>query len=465
MNNINKCLILYLEKSGVTSVSVKAERPELPRVLDVVFANLELMRANRSIAGSLRHLVLDFAHAFFNFPGRPDERKYFTTRLGESIRVWWRTAQGSRGAPLVCGRALALAMRLAAATVEGSAMSASTYVDDPIASFIGDDDQQDDNMCLVVAALLAFGYDLAFNKAQDSKVERNVTWTSAILTILTAEPGIKVEVKAEIISDLSESIADIYKANAVSIDVLRSLAGKATCVSSLVHVWRPFVSMLWAPIYDRRSRCHFDQLKVWRRAIDIPLRWMDAFLRGTMGTLQRTYTLASYLHEGDKYSIVVDASPWGLGAYLQINGVISEYAFGPVTSDDEAILGIKAGGSEGQQCWEALVVLAALRLWSSMWRERRITLEVKGDSVTALTMLIKMKADGWGTSVIAREVALDIAEALYEPMVGAHVPGISNIIADTLSRPEKIEKHLPPALAHARRRYLPDRPRLWWRSL
>ena len=156
---------------------------------------------------------------------------------------------------------------------------------------------------------------------------------------------------------------------------------------------------------------------------------------------------------------MVDASPWGLGAYLQINGVITEYAFGPVTSDDEAILGIKAGGSEGQQCWEALVVLAALRLWSSMWRERRITLEVKGDSVTALTMLINMKADGWGTSVIAREVALDIAEALYEPMVGAHVPGISNIIADTLSRPDNIEKHLPPALAHARRRALPERPR------
>ena len=80
-------------------------------------------------------------------------------------------------------------------------------------------------------------------------------------------------------------------------------------------------------------------------------------------------------------------------------------------------------------------------------------------------MVVRMKADGQGTSIIARELALDVGEALYEPAIGAHVPGISNIIADKLSRAGERGWHLPPALAHARRRHLPPRERSWWRSL
>ena len=131
--------------------------------------------------------------------------------------------------------------------------------------------------------------------------------------------------------------------------------------------------------------------------------------------------LGSYLNEGDKHSIVTDASPLALGAYLQINGVIQEFVHSRITHEDEEALGVKAGGSEGQQCWEALTVLAALRFWCHHWRNRRIVLEVRGDSVTALTMLIKMKADG-RTALIARELALDVAEALYEPAGGGAHP-------------------------------------------
>ena len=117
------------------------------------------------------------------------------------------------------------------------------------------------------------------------------------------------------------------------------------------------------PLYSTRSRCPFDPTRVWRTAIDVPLRWMAAFLAGTAGTLSRTYTLAAYLHEGDKVTVVTDASPAGTGAFLIINDVIVEFAFGPLTRRDETILRVNRGGSEGQQAWEGLAVLAALRLW------------------------------------------------------------------------------------------------------
>ena len=159
ITKVKKRLILNLKKSGVTAVAVKSERPELPRALDVVFSNLELMKRRRKwLKGRrMRHVILDFANAFFHFPCRPDERKFFCTRLGKSILMWLRAAQGSRGAPLVCGRALALVMRLAASTIPSGAVSASTYVDDPIAVFIGEEDEQDLNVGKLIGSILAMG--------------------------------------------------------------------------------------------------------------------------------------------------------------------------------------------------------------------------------------------------------------------------------------------------------------------
>ena len=73
-------------------------------------------------------------------------------------------------------------------------------------------------------------------------------------------------------------------------------------------------------------------------------------------------------------------------------------------------------------------------------------------------MIVKMRAGGQGTALIARALALDIADALYGPQVVSHVPGIANILADWLSRNRaRGDSHLPAALPHARPRTLPHR--------
>ena len=46
--------------------------------------------------------------------------------------------------------------------------------------------------------------------------------------------------------------------------------------------------------------------------------------------------------------------------------------------------------------------------------------------VTALVMVIRMKANGPGTSIMA----LDIADCLYSPAIGEHVPGVTNKLAE-----------------------------------
>ena len=75
-----------------------------------------------------------------------------------------------------------------------------------------------------------------------------------------------------------------------------------------------------------------------------------------------------------------------------------------------------------------------MRIWASVWQRSRITLEVRSDNVTALTMLASMRVHGKGLSLIARELALDIGRGVYRPDVCAHSPGVAHVVADALSR-------------------------------
>ncbi len=70
--------------------------------------------------------------------------------------------------------------------------------------------------------------------------------------------------------------------------------------------------------------------------------------------------------------------------------------------------------------------------------------------------------------IVARELALDVADALYAPSVVAHLPGVVNRTADSLSR-----RYEPSATNWEVPAYLRDTPELvpqrrirtWWRSL
>mgnify|MGYP007121720001 CR=1 FL=1 len=46
----------------------------------------------------------------------------------------------------------------------------------------------------------------------------------------------------------------------------------------------------------------------------------------------------------------------------------------PISHLDEHMLGTKAGSHEGQQTWESLCCLVALRLWRPLWAQHRMRL-------------------------------------------------------------------------------------------
>ena len=91
---------------------------------------------------------------------------------------------------------------------------------------------------------------------------------------------------------------------------------------------------------------------------------------------------------------------------------------------------------------------------------------VKADNLAALTMTATMRAKRGPMSLIAREMALDIAEGLYVPNVVEHIPGVTNVVADLLSRkfqPGKTyETHS--LLSYAVEVFPGKRDHSWWRT-
>ena len=67
----------------------------------------------------------------------------------------------------------------------------------------------------------------------------------------------------------------------------------------------------------------------------------------------------------------------------------------------------------------------------------------------ALTLRLKLHTTSPTLSVIAQEIALDIADSLYLPDVSEHVAGVANGLADFLSRHEDMKTGVPDLLADA----------------
>ena len=141
---------------------------------------------------------------------------------------------------------------------------------------------------------------------------------------------------------------------------------------------------------------------------------------------------------GPKVEIVLDASPWGLGAFIMKDGLHLEWFSSEISKEEADALGIVIGSSASQQAAEALAILVALRTWLPKWLSTGTSLRVKSDSTSALILTLQMKTRGSATSIIARELALTLAAANFYPAIAEHIPGIANQICDELSR-----KHVP----------------------
>ena len=152
---------------------------------------------------------------------------------------------------------------------------------------------------------------------------------------------------------------------------------------------------------------------------------------------------------------------------LLVDGDIVEFFASELSCCDTERFSVSRGDPAGQQVWEALACLVAMRLWASRWSEARLRLEVRGDSVAMLSLVVGLRPRGPGLGLIAKELALCAALSPYTPVVASHVPGVANVFCDSLSRLAMDNKRyaIPAALSSVKRADVPLRDDAWWLSL
>ena len=74
-----------------------------------------------------------------------------------------------------------------------------------------------------------------------------------------------------------------------------------------------------------------------------------------------------------------------------------------------------------------------MNLWSSIWLPRKMTLTIRGDNKAALSIAARLEV-AKNSSLIGKEMAWIFTQAAFHPRYVQHVPGVTNVLADALSR-------------------------------
>ena len=145
------------------------------------------------------------------------------------------------------------------------------------------------------------------------------------------------------------------------------------------------------------------------------------------------------------------------------NQIVSWFA-DELHTDDLRRFKAKKGVSDFNTLWEALAILVAVRLWRKD-EHQALRLEVRSDSLGALSAVNKLASPDPKLNSIARELALDCAFFYKEPDYFEHTPGVANVIPDHLSRLKApTPSSFPSILNGVNETAVQTRDTLFWKS-
>ena len=384
-------IILDAKQSSITAATRRTFKSELPRVSDAVHDLLDLMARNGP-GQTTKQLVADIVDAFWHIPLNPCERKFFSARLNNQYLVFERTAQGSRLAPLTFAAVMALCTRLVRSLLVNARLE--VYVDDPWTGIAGNENDIELDVLTLLIGWELIGLPVAYHKAAFGD---ELKWVGVQLKATTS--AVEVSIPADKIQDIERMALSYLSQNLVPDKELRSFIGKVMNIASVIHAWKPFVMQLYAALHSEKA-ANSPKACTWTSQIRLPLTWILAFVnqQSSDRIIKRVWDLAEYMEDGYRIIITWDASPWGFGAVLHMDGEIHEYFYDQPCEMDLQVLQVKVGESSSQQAFESLCGLIAMRHWSKTWRNRRCTLTIRSDNVGALALLADSTAGRLATT-------------------------------------------------------------------
>lgn len=425
---VKKSRIIWdLKESGANAQCNQGERIILPRLLDLASGALKAFRMGKEAWV----VAIDIKDAFMNIPSGAD--KFMTVAVAPDLHgkdqqlvVFDTLVFGSGSSPTLWGRYAAWLGRSMAA-IEPDA-TIQVYVDDPAIILTGDLKEASQTFTTLLLWLAITGFPIKLTKATGGK---QITWIGAALLINDDEKSVTVTIPQSKVEKLQKITDSFIAKPVVGRRQLRSYAGMLSFVAGLVPHLRPFLSALWlvlgcGPTHDGAGNTLHSGKLIHTRRIKHSLLWVKALLGGEPGPLQRVLRI-----EYPKREIVTDACP--MGGVLRVDSSLSSYFATPLP--DHLLTRFKAqrGDPKYNTLWEGLALLVALRLWLPELG-RSSSVRTKSDNMGALFMLAKGKAKSQDLNKLAREYALDQALELYRLTWLDHIPGLTNLEADALSR-------------------------------
>ena len=475
-------LIQDQRRNWVNSAVEMPERQVLPRPIDHA-RDLGLLVEGLRKDEVLTTLVLDFKDAFMSVPLHPDERRFNCAKVEEPVHreraalfpdetvkgkfvVWQVLGFGGRPNPLIYSRAASFAMRSAQALVGFpsrrtrrdllSRTRGQLYVDDPAWTFAGREGDNERTMDIILMWWLALGIPLSWGKGAVYTSESPHTWIG-VEYLTTPDSLVLMKIpEAFVQAVLLDLDAFLGSDRSVPASVAERLVGRTGRIAQIVPSARPFASALYA------AKAAAGRAEAWGHREAPPGRvatnrfrnaasWFKALLHDPSLApvlLQRVvHPHGPASIPSSNASVEFDASPWGGGAILRINGVAKEYFACGWSKASAAHLNVVPGDCKFQSFWEFLTLLLALILWGDAYTDESLT--ILGDNSSALQNALKL-AGRREMVAVAREIAWRQIRGNWAFKVG-HLPAEQNLFSDALSRrfapaPEKLPKFLAKAI-------------------
>ena len=428
-------IIWDLRESGVNNLCSQGERVLLPKLSDVVGDAIEVIRSG----GSPKFLAIDIRDAFHNIPAGSD--RAYTAAAVEiegkpKVLVYDVLVFGSVSSPTIWGRYAAWLGRTLAAINRKT--SIQIYVDDPIITFDSADPEHKLHLGVTLLWSQIAGFPI---KLEKSDCGDKVKWIGAQIMSEIGDQCIRVTIPQDKIEELKGTIETHLSRPVIGKKQLQSLAGALSFVAGIVPLMRPFLSSLWAALSTTNDGSTRARNVVHVRRIRPALEWILALLSENKVSFIRTIRA---FRKAPKASIITDASTWGLGGVLLIDGEPVEYFSCPIPFEFYNMTKATPGLPKYMSLWESLCLLLAARIWLTRF-PLGSTVRVKADNISALYLLAKGTARSPELAIVARELALDQATETYEFTILQHLNTKLNKTADPLSRQHDPD---PPPFPH-----------------
>ena len=204
-----------------------------------------------------------------------------------------------------------------------------------------------------------------------------------------------------------------------------------------------------------------------RAKVEHTLQWLRVLCGQASSGLRATVLLnPSAWRFGN--TIVLDASPWGGGGFLSVDGVPSAYFYTEWGPEDVASLGITIGDHRCQALVETFVVLVAVRAWASKWAAQPTSVYGRSDAMAAIGA-VERGGSTRSTAVnkVLKELALETALSRTGLRIRLrHIKGDRNQWADALSRIHQPGSgaRVPAPLLACELTPLAPRDETWWKT-